>query len=334
MSGRKRNSRRDVGKAAEPPVMTGSTRRSWAGGLAILVLGLAVVGVVLGRRMADGTPTPEKPNARAALPSNITDVANGPAKPEPKVQPIQPASKADAKRTPQPKPRTESELLAIEIRRAEAFMSVGKMFDAAKVYANLVTKNPDDVRLANTLAMLYLQQNRLIEAQAVLNRAMQADSEDYLTRVNLAFIAFQAGHYSEALKHAEVAVRSAPDEPEAQYAYGLALGIMDRTDEALNAYDAALAKDPTNGRYLQAKCETLNYLWLWEHAVDTCKSAILAEPRNALAHRELGRAFFKLELLREALSELETAGRLDPKDRETPHLVGLTTRALAAAESD
>lgn len=334
MSRRKRNSSRDVGKVTEPPVMAGSPRRSWRGGLAVFVLVLAVVGVVLGWRMVDGTPAPEKPSARAALPANVTDVSNDSAKPEIKTQEIQPAPKVNAKRTPQPKPRTESELLALEIRRAEAFRSAGKMFDAAKVYAKLVTKNPNDVRLANTLAMLYLHQNRLVEAQAVLKRAMQADPENYLTRVNLAFIAFQAGHISEALKHAEAAVRSAPDEPEAQYAYGVALGIMDQTDEALNAYDAALAKDPTNGRYLQAKCETLNYLWLWEHAVDTCKSAILAEPRNALAHRELGRAYFKLELLNEALSELQTAGRLDPKDRETPHLLGLTTRALTAAESD
>jgi tetratricopeptide (TPR) repeat protein len=89
----------------------------------------------------------------------------------------------------------------------------------------------------------------------------------------------------------------------------------DRYEEALAAFEEAIAADPTFLRARTAKAHALKMLGRAREAVEVCEDVIAREPGYALAHSTLGSALQTVGRAREALAAYRRAEELSPDDR-------------------
>lgn len=101
----------------------------------------------------------------------------------------------------------------------------------------------------------------------------------------------------------EAAIRL-PREAEVQYQLGLALVELGRTDEALTAFDAAIAIDPEHARALYRKGRVAEDAGAVREAIDDYTRAIYADPRFTPAYSALGDIYVRFGRPREAMQAL------------------------------
>ena len=82
------------------------------------------------------------------------------------------------------------------------------------------------------------------QAQKAYCRALDLDSGHAGARVNLGRLIHEGGHPLAAANHYRLALAARPDDPIAAFNLGVALEDLDRTTEAIAAYEQALAADP------------------------------------------------------------------------------------------
>lgn len=207
---------------------------------------------------------------------------------------------------------TEKQRLAGTLRKAQTLLSMGRPLEAIKIYERIRKQHPDNVKLNNQLATLYLDQLRVTEAVNLLGNALNVDPTYYMTHVNLANVYYNLGLVEAAKERAEVAIKMSPEEPEGYYAFGLIIASMSHTDEALKAFDFALSLKPNEPRYLQSKCELITFLYIWDQAAEACEASVDIEPRNVISLNNLGQAYLNLNRWEESRSMLQAAAAIEP----------------------
>ncbi len=104
--------------------------------------------------------------------------------------------------------------------------------------------------VARTQGMVYLQQDRLDEADAEFQRLASLAPDDATGPANLALVALRRGDLRDAERLAKLAIEREPDDPWAHLILAKALELQGRDDEALRERERALTLDSTNVRAL------------------------------------------------------------------------------------
>jgi len=130
------------------------------------------------------------------------------------------------------------------------------------------------------------------------------------------------GECCEELEYRQREVEQAPDDPEAWLRLGLARQRRNEDLQALDAYDRALALDPTLAQAHHNRGVSLHYLGRWTQAVEAYREALRLDPRYVRAHVGLGIDLCKLGQETEARAARETAIELDPAWYEAHHNLG------------
>lgn len=123
-----------------------------------------------------------------------------------------------------------------------------------------------------------------------------------------------AGRAADALKLLDEEAARRPDDPDLQYARGIALEQLARPSEAVAAWQAALKIKPTYHPALNAIGAIDLDAGRAAEAARSFEAAIAAKPDFADAHYNLGRARMALGQDAEARSALEAANKLAPED--------------------
>jgi predicted Zn-dependent protease with MMP-like domain len=200
--------------------------------------------------------------------------------------------------------------LAALLRRAQALAALERVPEARTAFAQVLALDPDEPGALAGAAALYLDGADPDRAALELGRAYALRGLTFTKRASdpaaaaarLRTLAARAenglGDARSALAHADAALRSRPDEPDALYERGVALYELCRFREARAAFQGVLAVDPDDPWALH------HLALVEEHAGDAHRAEALAARARQLAPGELpvaldvDRAAFELEVRR------------------------------------
>jgi tetratricopeptide (TPR) repeat protein len=169
-----------------------------------------------------------------------------------------------------------------------------------------------------------------IAADGLLTRSLAADPSDaeawyYLgrTKYNESRFAEAVEAFQQCLKREERSVRAADN-------LGLAYAGLGRTEEALAAYQQAIAwqaerPEKSPGPYLDLGSLLLDQNRA-KDALPALQQAAALAPRHPRVHEQLGKAYLQLEQLAEAQASLERAVELAPESAPLHFMLGQVYR--------
>lgn len=182
-----------------------------------------------------------KPGRHAKRLENTKKIARkaGSARPRPRVA-VRKAEPAPSAPAPPPAPRKPGfyEAVAIYERGVQALQR-HDFSGAANFFRTVLERYPEERELLER-ARLYL---RVCERETSRQLAGPKTAAE---RVYAATVALNSGDHTGALDHLQRALGEDPDSDHAHYIMAVALGMRDRTDEALEHLQQAIALNPEN----------------------------------------------------------------------------------------
>ena len=169
--------------------------------------------------------------------------------------------------------RLELGLLMCDSGRAEA---------AERLLRDGLAATPGNARLWTNLGEAMRRQRRETEAFEAWSRALALDPSLVEARINAALAVAQGGRASEAAEMLRTATRHNVDSPDLWYMLGNLESYLGRHEEAVAAFNRALALRPAFRRALVRRAEAAQYLCDWD-AEDAAGPALEAEIAGARA---------------------------------------------------
>ncbi len=158
----------------------------------------------------------------------------------------------------------------LSFRRAHAFRSNDALWQ------DTLAKNPQCWMALNNLAADRMAENRLEEAQALLERAIEIRADHPNARMNLGSLRLRQGRIEEAIEQFEIAAKDARHYS-AHYRIGQLRAGQGRHAEAIEHYRAALAKDPGRPLVLNALGAALALTGREDEAAETYRLALAGD---------------------------------------------------------
>ena len=134
------------------------------------------------------------------------------------------------------------------LRRAQAMLRVGQAATAEKVLRSLQTESPDQVDCLWLLGVALLDQSKIEESVALLERALQSAPGFTEARVDLARALRRAGRAAQAREEVRRVLEEVPHHHRAWLAYGDVLVDLGQYDDARLAFERARLTDPERAR--------------------------------------------------------------------------------------
>lgn len=240
-----------------------------------------------------------------------------------------------------------------------------KFGEAEKAFRESIKKRPQDPSLRLYLARTLIELNRIPEALAELERAVEVQpspeievdvgrllrslaekrfrdlSQSDAGQAGIHEIAGRRleyeGHFDPALIRYREALRLEPDRPGLRYAIGGLLWKMKEFAEAENHLRAELERTPEHGMANFRLGQVLMDTNREADAVGPLERAAAALPDRLEVRRELGKAYRKAGRNADALAALEAVARARPDDNQVHFLLGRLYQELgqtAAAERE
>ncbi len=215
------------------------------------------------------------------------------------------------------------------LHAGQAHHFAGRLDEARAAYRAVLAVHPDHAQALGMLTLALAGDLDDPETEAMALRHLAQRPFDGASLHILGQIRLRQGDEAEAAGLLERAVNWLPRLAPIHNDLGVALQRLGRTDQALAAFDAALALDPdyaaargnrgealyAAGRYDEALSELLEALRLSGHASPAERAGVLHEA--AKAARKAGR-----------LAELEPVCRAEPWDGEDPDLAGVLAQVF------
>ena len=125
-----------------------------------------------------------------------------------------------------------------------------------------------------------------------------------------------AGHFPEAIKQYEAALRVKRNYVEAHSSYGNILRQAGRLPEAIEECQTSLRLDPKYARAHNNLANALLDIGRTDEAIEHYREALRLMPDDARMHYNFGNAWLKAGRSQDAIWEYETALRINPDDEE------------------
>ena len=204
--------------------------------------------------------------------------------------------------------------------QAQDLLRQGRISEAESAFARVLETVPDHVEALNVLAMSAMRRGQPRRALELLQRAVQSDSQDALSRHHLGRALDAAGDAAAALAAHESAVRLRPDFSVGRLYWAEALERAQHLDQAVIQYVRALEDAQKAGRWLSPDTTPPVLRPLIEHAVVMVRQhrnlafSRLFEP---LVHRFGGDSLTRIAQTLRIYFKQETAVSSDPRQCPT-----------------
>lgn len=116
--------------------------------------------------------------------------------------------------------------------------------DSLRIWEDTVQKSPNNTRAWVNAGQELMSRGEFVKARRYFERAREVGPAYAWVYMNLSVLDAQEGHLDDALRNALEAVRLRPDHSRSHFYLGRALERLGRTDEALAAYERAVATNP------------------------------------------------------------------------------------------
>jgi len=209
--------------------------------------------------------------------------------------------------------------------------SLGEMRDAkareslVELSAGARYRSPSAFDL-KIVALNYLLLKDEPSAEKWLTASTTLNSQDAQAWYYLGRTKYSETKYASAIEAFEHCLKLDPENVVAEYNVGLSYEGLNQSDEAIQAYQNAIAWESQHQLKSPAPFVALARLYLHqnqpEKAVPYLLRAVTAFPQLSLPHEELGKAYSVLHRLPEAQEQLEKAVQLSPQKASLRCLLG------------
>jgi tetratricopeptide (TPR) repeat protein len=200
---------------------------------------------------------------------------------------------------------------------AAAATAQGNLAEAAQALEKTVSLRQDDGNALADLGNVYLRQDRVDDAQRVLQRALALNPTLPLAHNMMGLANVRKGDGAAAETHLREAIRAQPDLAEAHNNLGNLLAGRKAYAEAAHHFEKAIASEPD---YVEARHSygvVLALIQSYPQAVAELEAVIRLAPQLAQARLDLADALAAIGRVTEARAQLETAAKSgDPAVRE------------------
>jgi tetratricopeptide (TPR) repeat protein len=204
----------------------------------------------------------------------------------------------------------------------------GRIDDAIRRYRIASRLRPDYVAVPLNLGDIYLQLNRLEEAEGSFKAALQIERSNAAAYYGLGQVALSRRSYSEAINYFERALASAPDANRIHYSLAMAyrgFGNEEKAKDHLSQQGSVGVRpaDPlVDGLQQLIKGERVHLIRgrlalearRYADAAYEFRKAVEANPDSLSAHLNLGAALTQTGDLQEASAQFEAALRIDAEN--------------------
>jgi tetratricopeptide (TPR) repeat protein len=202
----------------------------------------------------------------------------------------------------------------------------GKLDGLAK-FAGLIYKSG---RCPEIGTFNYLQQAQ--KQATTLVTPIEPDFSSGLFLWHLGNRYYKLGRYEEAIAAYDAALAIQPDDHDALNGKGIALGNLGRYEEAIAAYDAALAIQPDDHDALNNKGVALGNLGRYEEAIAAYDAALAIQPDKHEALYNKGVTLSYLGRYEEAIAAFDAALAIQPDLHEALYNKGIALGKLGRYE--
>jgi len=202
--------------------------------------------------------------------------------------------------------------LTSRLKQAEAYLNANDPKSAAQILEPALAYHPENASVLNNLAVAYMRQGLLPEAEKLLRRALNSDESRFITYINISSLALRANRADQALQFADSAVAAAPKMGQAYFVRGQALARLQRFDDALKNMQMVLQLDTPKPQNYAFTGDIYMELRAYEKARNYYQNAIKLEASMLPAIVGLARASWALGRREEAKTALAEARRLAP----------------------
>ena len=204
----------------------------------------------------------------------------------------------------------------------------GRVDDAIQRYRMVFSLQPDFVAVLVNLGNIYLELNRLEEAQSSFASALQKQTSIPAANYGLGQVALSKRNYAEAVEHFEKALALAPEANRIHYALGMAYRGLRNPEKtqfhlAQQGPVGVRVADPLMDQ-LQDRVKGANVYLVrgklaleakrYEDAAAELRKAIEARPASVPAYINLGAALSQLGALEGAAQQFQKAMVIDPNN--------------------
>ena len=236
-------------------------------------------------------------------------------------------------------------------------IAMGRFDEALEHYEEALTLDPGFAEVHNKIANLHAARGESDLARAAWGRAMKAAPDDYHAWMNMGAVLSMEGDLAGAAELLSGAVTRAPGHARAHFNYAYVLFKLERYDDSLAHFAAALAINPRDRTVRGTRALVLavragevprTAIERYEQAVSTMltnpsmaaqkyKEVLLLAPDFGFAHMNLGVAQAAQGEVKDAEASLKKATELSPDDADTWRNLGMfylmTRRAPDASQA-
>ncbi|MEX1153280.1 putative 2OG-Fe(II) oxygenase [Parvibaculum sp.] len=215
-------------------------------------------------------------------------------------------------------------------RRVLELMKQGKRGIAEKQAREMLAETPEDADTMALLASIIVERGAFEEAGSLLTRAMQIAPRNATTWLNFGRLLQQMRRWGEALNHYERAAEFFPAHPGITSTLGQLYQRANRFAEAETQFRRTLESEPRPIHHVSLGMVLLRQERT-DEAIDAFQTAIAGNPNLSPAYGNLGNAEQKRGNIEAAAAAYEKAVTLNPKDSVSYVSFGLARLRLGHA---
>jgi tetratricopeptide (TPR) repeat protein/SAM-dependent methyltransferase len=200
----------------------------------------------------------------------------------------------------------------------------GQLNQAAALYRQVLTADPNSADALHLLGMVALQQGQAQTAAELIARAIVFNDREASYHSHFALALQTLGDMQGAVTNYRRALALKPDDPDAYNNMGNALAAIGKPEEAVAAFRRALALQPGSAVVHNNLGNAQRSMGLWGDAEASFRKAADLQPGFAGAFINLGNLYREKDDLRGAESCYRRALALAPRDTAAHCGLGLT----------
>jgi predicted O-linked N-acetylglucosamine transferase (SPINDLY family) len=188
----------------------------------------------------------------------------------------------------------------------------GRLPDAERLYAEILTVRPDHFDALQMMALVKLAKGEPAAALELISAAMRSRKPSPQVLLNYGLILNALERHQDAIESFDAAIKQKSKFPDAHNNRGAALAALGRDEEALGSYHKALALNPNYAEAHYNLGSSLRVLGRYEEALKSFDRALALRPNYARAHNNRGAVLEAMTRTQAALEAYERALALNP----------------------
>jgi len=205
-----------------------------------------------------------------------------------------------------------------------------KWFEAAKVFDELVKKEPDNANAYYHRGLAHQRMNLLDEAVADFTKAIDLDSEDADAYFHRAQIYYDNLEWDKSISDLNRAIRLNPDYSEAYYGLGMIDNQIGEWEKAIDDFSAVIEREPDNALayFHRGVNRTLNKSN--KSAREDFKKAMELVPDEPATYLNMGITYAIEGNLEEAMNWFNQSLKVNPKYQEAKDVIKMAQEQIKA----